>query len=80
MRLVDLSMTVEECESAPFAKDEYYFVGQSRTEIRETAWGGGGLVWSGTVGGCGKCTRLRFFIGTEDEEKATPPLDDSECC
>src|SRR5438309_503683 len=25
MRLVDLSMTVEECESAPFAKDEYYF-------------------------------------------------------
>ncbi len=25
MRLVDLSMTVEECDSAPFAKDEYYF-------------------------------------------------------
>ncbi len=25
MRIVDLSMTVEECESAPFAKDEYYF-------------------------------------------------------
>ena len=25
MRVVDLSMTVEECESAPFAKDEYYF-------------------------------------------------------
>ena len=25
MRLVDLSMTVDECESAPFAKDEYYF-------------------------------------------------------
>ena len=25
MRLIDLSMTVDECESAPFAKDEYYF-------------------------------------------------------
>jgi arylformamidase len=25
MRLVDLSMTVEECDSAPFARDEYYF-------------------------------------------------------
>jgi arylformamidase len=25
MRMVDLSMTVEECDSAPFAKDEYYF-------------------------------------------------------
>jgi arylformamidase len=25
MRLIDLSMTVEECDSAPFAKDEYYF-------------------------------------------------------
>jgi arylformamidase len=25
MRIVDLSMTVTECDSAPFAKDEYYF-------------------------------------------------------
>jgi hypothetical protein len=25
MRIVDLSLTVEECDSAPFAKDEYYF-------------------------------------------------------
>ena len=25
MRIVDLSMTVEECDSAPFAKDGYYF-------------------------------------------------------
>jgi arylformamidase len=25
MRIVDLSMIVEECDSAPFAKDEYYF-------------------------------------------------------
>src|SRR5437764_613994 len=25
MRIVDLSMTVEECDSAPFAKDEAYF-------------------------------------------------------
>jgi arylformamidase len=25
MRIVDLTMTVEECDSAPFAKDEYYF-------------------------------------------------------
>jgi len=25
MRIVDLSMTVDECDSAPFAKDEYYF-------------------------------------------------------
>ncbi len=25
MRIVDLSMTVEECDSTPFAKDEYYF-------------------------------------------------------
>ena len=25
MRIVDLSMTVEECDSAPFAKDESYF-------------------------------------------------------
>jgi kynurenine formamidase len=25
MRIVDLSMTVEECDSAPFAKEEYYF-------------------------------------------------------
>ena len=25
MRIVDLSMTDEECDSAPFAKDEYYF-------------------------------------------------------
>jgi len=25
MRLVDLSMTVEECDAAPFAQDEYYF-------------------------------------------------------
>ncbi|MBM4442451.1 MAG: cyclase family protein [Candidatus Rokubacteria bacterium] len=25
MSIVDLSMTVEECDSAPFAKDEYYF-------------------------------------------------------
>ena len=25
MRIVDLSMTVEDCDSAPFAKDEYYF-------------------------------------------------------
>ena len=25
MRIVDLSMTVEECDSAPVAKDEYYF-------------------------------------------------------
>jgi arylformamidase len=25
LRIVDLTMTVEECDSAPFAKDEYYF-------------------------------------------------------
>ena len=25
MRIVDLSMTVEECDSAPFAPDEKYF-------------------------------------------------------
>jgi kynurenine formamidase len=25
MRIVDLSMTLDECDSAPFAKDEYYF-------------------------------------------------------
>ncbi len=25
MRIVDLSMTVDECDSAPFAKEEYYF-------------------------------------------------------
>jgi kynurenine formamidase len=25
VRIVDLSMTVEECDSAPFAKEEYYF-------------------------------------------------------
>jgi hypothetical protein len=25
MRIVDLSVTVEECDSAPFAKEEYYF-------------------------------------------------------
>jgi len=25
MRILDLSMTVDECDSAPFAKDEYYF-------------------------------------------------------
>lgn len=25
MRIVDLSMTVEECDSAPFAKEESYF-------------------------------------------------------
>jgi hypothetical protein len=25
MRLVDLSMTVAECDSAPFAKEESYF-------------------------------------------------------
>ena len=32
MRLVDLSMTVEECDSTPFAKEEAYF--KSRPIVR----------------------------------------------
>src|SRR6266566_1335380 len=36
MRIVDLSMTVEECDSAPFAPDEKYFkLKQQGVEIQE---------------------------------------------
>jgi hypothetical protein len=57
-----------------WAKDTYFFVGKSRSEIRDTGWGGGGLIWGGSIGSAqqqGKPERVseNFFVGTEDQFK-----------
>jgi len=57
-----------------WAKDTYFFVGKSRSEIRETEWGGGGLIWGGSIGGAqGKPEGETFFVGTEDQFKHAAP-------
>ena len=59
------------CTSSPpeygWAKDAYYYVGRSRTELRSTGWGGGGLIWGGSIGGASgePGTHETFFVGTE---------------
>jgi hypothetical protein len=60
-----------------WAKDEYYYVGNSRTVISGTAPGGGGLVWgggNGTVQNAGKKKKVFeiFFIGNEDQFNRAP--------
>jgi uncharacterized protein DUF6843 len=55
------------------AKDLYYYVGKSRTEIRATGWGGGRLIWAGSIAGTqgAQTTHETFFVGTEAQFNAT---------
>jgi hypothetical protein len=57
-----------------FAKDEFYFVGSSRTPIPEESPGHEGLLRAGGVGGPGNRTFEHYFVGTEEELKAQPLL------
>ena len=54
-----------------WAKDAYYYVGKSRTELAATGWGGGGLIWAGSIGGVQgeRDTHETFFVGTEAQFK-----------
>ena len=54
-----------------WAKDLYCYVGRSRTELRSTGWGGGGLIWGSSIGGVQgeKVTHETFFVGTEAQFK-----------
>jgi len=68
-----------------WATDTYFFVGQSRTPIRNTGWGGGGLIWGGSRGECevtGKPAHSyeSFFVGSEDEFKSAPAAPEPEAC
>ena len=51
------------------ANDEYYyFDGDSRSSLKQTGWGGGGLIWGGFNGKSeGKAQHVYqyFFVGTE---------------
>ena len=53
-----------------WAKDAYFYVGKSRTEIRGTVPGGGGLIWGGGTGSVqtsAEKTYETFFVGTEQQ-------------
>lgn len=54
-----------------WAKDTYFYVGKSRTEIQSTMSGGSGLIWGGSTGGVQtgsvEKTYTRFFVGTEEQ-------------
>ena len=61
------------------AKDEYYYVGNSRRELPVTGWGGGGLIWGGSTGsvqtpGLKEKTYENFFVGTEQQFKQAPDM------
>jgi hypothetical protein len=50
------------------ARDRYFYYSPGSTrEIKETDWGGGGMIWAPSVGGEAVNTPLRerFFVGTE---------------
>jgi hypothetical protein len=60
-----------------WAKDEYYYVGNSRTVIPDTAPGKGGFIWGGANGsvqtaGQKEKTFEIFFVGTEDQFNHAP--------
>jgi hypothetical protein len=63
-----------------WASDKYFYytmTGQQR-ELKNTKWGGGGMIWAGTVGsesdGKGGMRNIeqRFFVGTEEQYKHGP--------
>ncbi len=59
------------------AKDEYYYVGNSRTPIPETISGKGGLIWGEGNGMTQKAGQKEiiygeFFVGTEDQFNRLP--------
>ena len=66
-------------EEDGFTRDEYFFVGKSRTMIPLTSPGGGGLIWAQIQGGekaPGKKERVYeiFFVGLEQSvSKQEPP-------
>jgi hypothetical protein len=50
--------------------DTYRYTGQHAEELPKTNWGGGGMVWAGSVtaaAGGGDHAIERFFVGTEEE-------------
>ncbi len=54
-----------------WAKDEYFYYSQdgSVSELRDTGWGKGGMIWANTVEGCGSAPvqlTERFYVGTEE--------------
>jgi len=66
-----------------WAKDRYYYYTDSNLhEIPETSWGGGGLIWGGTVGsqqddkGQTCCVTEALFVGTEEQFKRHSSPDD----
>lgn len=54
-----------------WAKDGYFYVGTSRTEIPSTMSGGGGLIWGGGTGsvqtGSVERAYMTFYVGTEEQ-------------
>jgi hypothetical protein len=66
--------------SAPeygWAKDEFHFVSErGREPIRTTVQGGGGMIWSASIGECGSgaghtaAVFSNFYVGTEVAAKA----------
>jgi hypothetical protein len=54
-----------------WAKDAYFYVGKSRSEIPSTVPGGGGLIWGGGTGSVqtksAEKTYETFFVGTEQQ-------------
>ena len=68
-----------------WATDEYFFVGQVRTPIPNTGWGGGGLIWGSSNGWCqvtGKVPHVfeSFFVGTETQFRAAGAPPELEGC
>jgi hypothetical protein len=59
------------------ATDQYWYVGKNRTQIHQTGWGGGGLIWDEATGesevaGKPKRVFMNFFVGTEQQERKAP--------
>lgn len=57
-----------------WASDEFYYYSEnSRTQLKSTGWGGGGMIWGGSNGWLGStyeertATYQHLFVGTEDQ-------------
>jgi len=63
-----------------WGRDTYFYYSPTGqvVELKETDWGGGGMIWGGNVGGSSDGhggmtdTTEQFFVGTEQQFKAQP--------
>ena len=58
------------------ARDRYFYYSSKGVvrELRETGWGGGGMIWAGSIGSSSERPREQviegFFVGTEQQFKS----------